>query len=139
MIGKSARIAVAIGLASLFGMGCSTGQGKPDETSDETTTSETAKSAAYGADPMGVARKWAASPPDELPESVRSTVASWEEPIVVRLYRHRSDQYRAVVAGADKKEGPAVRLTIVEAENASEKWRVDEVAETTADELWPTM
>lgn len=136
-IGDVRLIVVALVLAGLT-TGCATTQQPSDDPSaDEAAQTETA-STDFGADPMGTARRWAASPPADTPEAVRDRVETWADPVVLRLYRAADDQYRAVVAGDDARDAEAVLLTITPAGDSNADWRVDSVKPTDASHAWPT-
>lgn len=107
----------------------------PDEPT-EPTRKATPDAKDFGADPMGVARRWAVDPPREAPEELRRRLESWEETIVVRLARESPDRYRAVLAESDSKGADAVVL-VIERDGAG--WSVVESARNDETYLWPRM
>ena len=107
------------------------------DTAEKTNTAE-ADEPSYADDPMGAALRWSHSPTDAAPDKLRTRVQSWNDPVLLRLYRHDDSTYRAVIAESDTKDAEAVLLTLQPSPDR-DGWHVTSTKPGSAKELWPSM
>lgn len=132
---RTGLLALTLGLALVA---CASPQQPPDDpTARSAETSAQPSEQAYGDDPMGLAHQWTADLPGSAPDSLRSTVESWSDPTVLRLYRHSETETRAVVAASDHPDGDAILLTLTRPAPTS-SWQVDSAKPTQPTHAWPT-
>jgi hypothetical protein len=117
--------------------GCASSKGSERRSEGEAATSETDDRAArYGDDPIGLAHRWADTPPEDAPESIREQLETWRRPKVLRVSRREDGSYRAIIARSGSPEAEALMLVI---ERGDGGWRVTRVEEQSATYLWPEM
>lgn len=123
--------------AFVFALGaCAAPNREVPDKPTEPTTEATPDAEDFGADPMGIARRWADDPPREAPEELRRRLESWEQAVVVRLAHEAPNRYRAVLAESDSKGADAIVLVI---ERGEAGWKVVEGERDDGTYLWPRM
>jgi len=128
---------VALTFAGFGATGCASSKGSERRSESEAAASNTDDRAArYGDDPVGLAHRWADTPPEDAPESIREQLETWERPKVLRVSRRADSSYRAIIARSGSPEAEALLLVI---ERGDEGWRVTGVEKRSAKYLWPEM